>query len=128
MQARPLKYHKYVFEQLIIPKTSLTSLFSLVIEISQTSEYFTVPKESLYRGQDLRVTLRLPVGTKVSIDKSIENIMYDIRNVQDMYDGDMLGYQWEKTPEGLSCTDCATIKYYDANDFEESIEENLEEM
>jgi hypothetical protein len=32
------------------------------------------------------------------------------------------------TPEGLSCTDCATIEYYDAEDFEESIEDNLEEM
>ena len=66
--------------------------------------------------------------TTVYLDESIENIMYDIRNVQDMYEGDMLGHQWEMTPEGLSCTDCATIEYYDADDFEESIEENLEEM
>ena len=97
-------------------------------EALRLSEYFTVPKESLYRGQDLKVTLRLPVGATVYLDESIENIMYDIRNVQDMYDGDMLGHQWEMTPEGLSCTDCATIEYYDADDFEESIEENLEEM
>ena len=97
-------------------------------EALRLSEYFTVPKESLYRGQDLKVTLRLPVGATVYLDESIENIMYDIRNVQDMYDGDMLGHQWEMTPEGLSCTDCATIEYYDAHDFEESIEENLEEM
>ncbi len=97
-------------------------------EALRLSEYFTVPKESLYRGQDLKVTLRLPVGATVYLDESIENIMYDIRNVQDMYDGDMLGHLWEMTPEGLSCTDCATIEYYDADDFEESIEENLEEM
>ena len=97
-------------------------------EALRLSEYFTVPKESLYRGQDLKVTMRLPVGATVYLDESIENIKYDIRNVQDMYDGDMLGHQWEMTPEGLSCTDCATIEYYDADDFEESIEENLEEM
>ena len=97
-------------------------------EALRLSEYFTVPKESLYRGQDLKVTLRLPVGATVYLDESIENIMYDIRNVQDMYDDDMLGHLWEMTPEGLSCTDCATIEYYDADDFEESIEENLEEM
>ena len=97
-------------------------------EALRLSEYFTVPKESLYRGQDLKVTLRLPVGATVYLDESIENIKNDIRNVQDMYDGDMLGHQWEMTPEGLSCTDCATIEYYDADDFEESIEENLEEM
>ena len=97
-------------------------------EALRLSEYFTVPKESLYRGQDLKVTMRLPVGATVYLDESIENIMYDIRNVQDMYDGDMLGHLWEMTPEGLSCTDCATIEYYDADDFEESIEENLEEM
>ena len=92
------------------------------------SEYFTVPKESLYRGQDLKVTLRLPIGATVYLDESIENIMYDIRNVQDMYDGDMLGHLWEMTPEGLSCTDCTTIEYYDAKEIEESIEDNLDEM
>ncbi|MDG1534671.1 MAG: PspC domain-containing protein [Schleiferiaceae bacterium] len=92
------------------------------------SEYFTVPKESLYRGQDLKVTLRLPIGATVYLDESIENIMYHIRNVQDMYDGDMLGHLWEMTPEGLSCTDCTTIEYYDAKEIEESIEDNLDEM
>ena len=92
------------------------------------SEYFTVPKKSLYRGQDLKVTLRLPIGATVYLDESIENIMYDIRNVQDMYDGDMLGHLWEMTPEGLSCTDCTTIEYYDAKEIEESIEDNLDEM
>ena len=92
------------------------------------SEYFIVPKESLYRGQDLKVTLRLPIGATVYLDESIENIMYDIRNVQDMYDGDMLGHLWEMTPEGLSCTDCSTIEYYNADEVEESIEDNLDEM
>ena len=31
-------------------------------------------------------------------------------------------------PEGLSCTDCSTIEYYNADEVEESIEDNLEEM
>lgn len=97
-------------------------------ETLRLSEYFTVPKESLYRGQDLKVTLRLPVGASVYLDESIENIMYDIRNVRNMYDGDMLGHLWEMTPEGLSCTDCSTIEYYNAEEIEESIEDNLEEM
>lgn len=92
------------------------------------SEYFTVPKESLYRGQDLKATLRLPIGGTVYLDESIENIMYDIRNVQDMYDGDMLGHLWEMTPEGLYCKDCTTIEYYNAKEIEESIEDNLDEM
>ena len=97
-------------------------------EALRLSEYFTVPKESLYRGQDLKVTLRLPVGATVYLDESIENIMYDIRNVQDMYDDDMLGHLWEMTPEGLSCTDCSTIQYYNTKEIEESIEDNLDEM
>jgi phage shock protein PspC (stress-responsive transcriptional regulator) len=97
-------------------------------EALRLSEYFTVPKESLYRGQDLKITMRLPVGATVYLDESIENIMYEIRNVQDMYDGDMLGHLWEMTPEGLSCTDCSTIEYYDAKEIEESIEDNLDEM
>ena len=97
-------------------------------EALRLSEYCAEPKESLYRGQDLKVTLRLPTSATVYLDESIENIMYDIRNVQDMYDNDMLGHLWEMTPEGLSCTDCSTIQYYNTKEIEESIEDNLDEM
>jgi hypothetical protein len=31
-------------------------------------------------------------------------------------------------PEGLSCTDCSTIEYYNADEVEESIERKLEEL
>ncbi len=48
MQTRLLKSHKYKFEQLIIPKTSLLNLFSLVIEISQTSESKNIFHSTLY--------------------------------------------------------------------------------
>ena len=36
------------------------------------SECFSVPKEALYRGQELKLTLQLPVGTEIFLDPSIE--------------------------------------------------------
>ncbi len=54
-------------------------------ETLRLSEYFSVPEDALYRGQDLKVTLRLPVGTTVFLDPSLENIIYDLENVQNLW-------------------------------------------
>ncbi|MEL0026237.1 MAG: hypothetical protein VW775_04125, partial [Schleiferiaceae bacterium] len=97
-------------------------------ETLRLSEYFSVPEDALYRGQDLKVTLRLPVGTTVFLDPSLENIIYDLKNVQNLWDGDMLGHTWMMTEQGLDCIDCPNIEYYSAEDLEESIEEDLEAM
>ena len=97
-------------------------------ETLRLSEYFSVPEDALYRGQDLKVTLRLPVGTTVFLDPSLENIIYDLENVQNLWDGDMLGHTWIMTERGLDCADCPVIEYYSAEDLEETIEEELEAM
>jgi phage shock protein PspC (stress-responsive transcriptional regulator) len=97
-------------------------------ETLRLSEYFSVPEDALYRGQDLKVTLRLPVGTTVFLDPSLENIIYDLENVQNLWDSDMLGHTWIMTGRGLDCADCPVIEYYSAEDLEETIEEELEAM
>ena len=106
--------------------------------ILSVSEYFGVPKEALYRGQRLKATLYIPDGTRVFLDPSIENIIYDIENVYNMWDGDMLGHTWEMQKRGLVCIDCQEHEYYradelgeineDLEDLESDIEEKLEEL
>jgi phage shock protein PspC (stress-responsive transcriptional regulator) len=92
------------------------------------SEYFSVPKESLFRNQELKATLMLPVGAEIFLDPSMENIIFDIDNVHDMLDDDMLGHTWTMTKAGLVCSDCEDQRYYQADDIVESVEEDLDEL
>jgi ligand-binding sensor domain-containing protein len=48
------------------------------------------------------ITLEIPVGKIVYIDSSMHNLIYDIENVQNMWDEDMIGKKWIMTSEGLS--------------------------
>jgi len=88
--------------------------------ILSLNEYFTVPKDAMYRGQELRATLYLPVGSKIFLDPSVENLIYDIGNIYDMMDRDMIGHTWEMSNNGLTCLDCQDVQqYYNENDISE---------
>jgi hypothetical protein len=99
-------------------------------EVLSLNEYFTVPKEALYRGQELLTTLFLPVGTEIFLDPSVENLIYDIENVHNMWDGQMIGHTWKMERSGLVCLDCEEVEFYNTEEIEqqiEKLEENLEE-
>ena len=70
------------------------------------SEYFTVPEEALYRGQEPEVTLYLPIGSEVYLDPSVENLLYGVENAHNMWDGEMIGHTWKMERRGLVCMDC----------------------
>ena len=90
------------------------------------NEYFSVPKDALYRAQELSGTLYLPVGAEVFLDPSVENVIYDIDNYHNMLDRNMIGHTWRMERKGLVCVDCQDIEYYsndDLNEIDEAIEE-----
>lgn len=60
------------------------------------------PTSDRQRGQSVEVVLYLPVGHRVSFDVSLENYLYDVDNVANMYDDEMLGRTWIMMPEGLT--------------------------
>ncbi|MBL7950132.1 MAG: PspC domain-containing protein [Flavobacteriales bacterium] len=53
------------------------------------------------RGQDVRYTLEVPLGKSVFLRPGSEDVIYDIKNVHNIYDGDMLGRTWTMTEQGL---------------------------
>jgi hypothetical protein len=67
---------------------------------------FKVSDADKLRGQDITVILKLPVGQVVYLDKSLETLIYDIENVTNTYDGDMVNRRWMMTENGLKCIDC----------------------
>jgi hypothetical protein len=50
----------------------------------------------------VEVVLYLPVGHSVNFDASLEDYLYDVDNVVNMYDDEMLGRTWIMMPEGLT--------------------------
>ena len=68
-------------------------------------DFFTISTQE-WRMQELDLTLELPVGMVVFLDHSLEDLIYDIKNVHNMWDYDMLGHYWKMEKEGLSCISC----------------------
>jgi phage shock protein PspC (stress-responsive transcriptional regulator) len=69
-----------------------------------------------YRGQKIKLILKVPVNKEVVLDPSLETIIYDIHNVSDTYDTDMLGFRWRMTHTTLKCVDCDEGDAYDYSD------------
>ena len=100
--------------------------------ILSLNEYFTVPKDALYRGQELKATLYLPIGSIIFLDPSVENLIDDVENIYDMADREMIGHTWEMRNTGLTCLDCQDVqKYYnedEVSEAEDAIEKVNEEL
>lgn len=69
------------------------------------SDHFPIPKGVKYRQQKVLLILKVPVGKSIYIDESMVDILDDIDNVTNTWDGDMGGHTWKMTDAGLMCTD-----------------------
>lgn len=85
--------------------------------------YFTIDEDHKYRGQELYVTLNLPVGYRVYLDESMNTIIHDIKNIEDVYDMDMIGHWWIMTSKGLTCQDCPIEYKSSKSDDDQTIDE-----
>jgi phage shock protein PspC (stress-responsive transcriptional regulator) len=72
----------------------------------ELNDYLVFQNEDKFRGQEVDITLFLPVGKTAYLMPKTENIIDDIDNLQNIYDGNMPRHHWEMTKQGLSCTDC----------------------
>jgi len=92
-------------------------------------DLFRVNSVDKFRKQDVTAILRIPVGTVIYLDKSLESLIYDIENVTNTYDGDMVGRRWKMTEAGLVCVDCEGLvsvqDYLDGNTNEHDEDVNI---
>ena len=88
--------------------------------IIEFDNLFEVMNADKFRAQDVTVVLKVPVGKTIFLDKSVENLIYDIENVTNTYDGDMINRRWTMTEQGLKCLDCNGIK----NNNDSTVEED----
>jgi phage shock protein PspC (stress-responsive transcriptional regulator) len=64
--------------------------------------YYTLKEEGKWRDQEISLILKVPEGKSVYLDEQMTDIIYDIENVENMWDGDMVGKTWTMTPDGLA--------------------------
>lgn len=74
--------------------------FSQTDSVIHLNTFFDV-NNSKWRGQDISLTLNVPVGKSVFFTPSSEDIIYDVENITNTYDGDMIGLSWTMTERGL---------------------------
>lgn len=77
--------------------------------IIEFDNLFKVDHADKFRVQDMTVILKLPVGKIIYLDKSLETMIFDIENINNTYDGDMINRRWIMTENGLKCLDCNGI-------------------
>lgn len=68
------------------------------------------------RGQEVKIHIMLPIGSKIVLEEGCESIIYDIKNVTNEYDWDMIGETWIMLENGLNCLDCKLLPGISTND------------
>jgi phage shock protein PspC (stress-responsive transcriptional regulator) len=103
---------------------NISYILSQTDSLIEFDNLFKVNNADKFRFQDLSIIVKLPVGKTIYLDKSLENMIYDIENVTNTYDGDMINRRWTMTENGLKCVDCdGLISVDDHNNvFDEEID------
>jgi phage shock protein PspC (stress-responsive transcriptional regulator) len=73
------------------------------------NSYISILKDNKYKGQELSAKLYLPVGKSIYLDNSLERLLYNVDNVTDTWDHDMVEHKWVMLEDGLTCVDCSEI-------------------
>jgi len=76
--------------------------YSLKDSILFLDPYFSIKEGTGWNDQVLKITLKIPEGKSVFLSMDISNIIYDIKNTSNTWDGDMVGRYWKMTADGLS--------------------------
>jgi hypothetical protein len=64
--------------------------------------YFFLNEGDKWRDQEVHINVKVPEGGTIFLDEEMVEIIYDIENVTNTWDGDMVGKYWEMKPDGLT--------------------------
>uniref|UniRef100_UPI002610C798 PspC domain-containing protein n=1 Tax=uncultured Sunxiuqinia sp. TaxID=1573825 RepID=UPI002610C798 len=63
--------------------------------------YYRLDEGARWLQQEVDITIKVPEGKRVYLDDKLVKIIYDIENVSNTYDGDMVDKYWKMTELGL---------------------------
>ena len=64
--------------------------------------YYLLKEDARWRDQEVYLTLKVPEGKSVYLNQKMTDIISNIENTENMWDGDMVGKTWTMTADGLS--------------------------
>ncbi|NOR27985.1 MAG: PspC domain-containing protein [Lutibacter sp.] len=85
---------------------SLEYQFNLNDKNLELNGYFLSALKSQFKDQLIDITIHLPLNSIVYLDSTTRTFLYDIDNVQNIYDRDMPKHFYKMTENGLKCLDC----------------------
>ncbi|MBK8498225.1 MAG: PspC domain-containing protein [Flavobacteriales bacterium] len=88
-----------------------------VLRVSPVLNYAATDK---FRAQDIHFTLEMPLGGSIFLRPGSKAVIYDIDNVTNTWDRDMIGHTWTMTERGLMDTN-APVKDKDDKDKEKDV-------
>ncbi len=86
--------------------THMSYTFSQQDSVISFQQYFSIDRSEKFRAQKMQLVLKVPIGGVIYLDKSLHNFIYDIKNVENILDHDMLKHRWIMKEDGLHCMDC----------------------
>lgn len=87
--------------------------FSQKDSVFRFNDYFSLGEHAKYRGQQVRLILKVPEGKAVFLRDGTTSVLSDVRNVNGLYDEEMEEHKWLMTAQGLKCMDCDEWERYD---------------
>ena len=100
--------------------------YELTEEELRINGFFLADLNNRFSEQRVYVDLYLPEGQVIYLDNSTRTFLYDVDNVQSIYDNDMVKHYFQMTEEGLSCLDCSEHEInigHDDDSFQMKIDE-----
>jgi len=63
---------------------------------------YSITQRNRFHAQEVDVTIDLPAGTVVYLDKSLKDLLHEVRNSEDTWSENLIGDEWIMTPDGLT--------------------------
>jgi phage shock protein PspC (stress-responsive transcriptional regulator) len=109
--------------ELIIMKEANGGTEKMSYHRAESIDYDVLQKDSLvyfnnvfkfdlkdkFRMQKVKAILKIPVNQIIFIDYSMKHLLFDVDNLSDTFDEEMVNRKWMMTEQGLKCLDCEGI-------------------
>ncbi|WP_075344202.1 PspC domain-containing protein [Tenacibaculum agarivorans] len=89
--------------------------------------FFLSDFKNMRKDEEVMLTLFIPEGTTIFFENSSRKFLYDIDNVDNIYDRNMGNHHFKMTSRGFECMDCTSKKEKKSNSDEEYEEQEEEE-
>lgn len=74
--------------------------------IIRFNDFLSINRGDKWRAQKVELDLLIPLGQEIHLGENLTKIIYDIDNVHNMWDNDMVNHIWRMQSTGLTCIDC----------------------